>query len=325
MRLVDLRFVLAASFADDCPRPCTRSGRPTPRTISSSPTATTSRCRRRSSRPRTAASTSAGSTTRRAATTSTCSALDAGGNEHWAHNGVLVADRDMSSTEDYGLDIDADGNALLAFGYHRWRRHHAGARAESRAGRHAALGRSRHLRVDRHGRHGRAENFQRDRRRRRLVAWTSSEGSVAVQKLDGDGNPALGRARNLDRSCERLLLHCRSCTAMPTATRSSRGCHTSASRMSSGRRSLLASMVRISGVPIRSRCSTARAAHCSSAISRPLFRTATAARYSSGTRSARRPGARAARDARRHAGIRAERRARIGGRLARPLRARRRL
>ena len=43
--------------------------------------------------------------------------LDAGGNEQWVHNGILVADRTFSSTEDYGLDIDADGNALLAFGF----------------------------------------------------------------------------------------------------------------------------------------------------------------------------------------------------------------
>jgi len=41
--------------------------------------------------------------------------LDAGGNEVFAHNGVLVADRGFSSTQDYGLDVDADGNALLAF------------------------------------------------------------------------------------------------------------------------------------------------------------------------------------------------------------------
>ena len=41
--------------------------------------------------------------------------LDAAGNEQWPHNGILVADRDFSSTQDYGLDVDADGNALLAF------------------------------------------------------------------------------------------------------------------------------------------------------------------------------------------------------------------
>jgi len=41
--------------------------------------------------------------------------LDVEGNELWTHNGVLVADRGFSSTQDYGLDIDTAGNALLAF------------------------------------------------------------------------------------------------------------------------------------------------------------------------------------------------------------------
>lgn len=43
--------------------------------------------------------------------------VDAAGNEQWAHDGVPVADRNFSSTQDYGLDIDAEGNALLAFRY----------------------------------------------------------------------------------------------------------------------------------------------------------------------------------------------------------------
>ncbi len=41
--------------------------------------------------------------------------LDAGGNEMWPHDGVLVADRGFSSTQDYGLSVDIMGNALLAF------------------------------------------------------------------------------------------------------------------------------------------------------------------------------------------------------------------
>lgn len=41
--------------------------------------------------------------------------LDAAGLEQWTHNGVLVADRGFSSTQDYGLAVDAAGNALLAF------------------------------------------------------------------------------------------------------------------------------------------------------------------------------------------------------------------
>ncbi|RLE18916.1 MAG: hypothetical protein DRJ50_12660, partial [Actinobacteria bacterium] len=41
--------------------------------------------------------------------------LNAVGDEQWAHDGVLVADRSFSSTQDYGLDIDSNGNALLVF------------------------------------------------------------------------------------------------------------------------------------------------------------------------------------------------------------------
>jgi hypothetical protein len=33
----------------------------------------------------------------------------------WPHNGILVADRSLSSTTDYGLAVDAAGNALVAF------------------------------------------------------------------------------------------------------------------------------------------------------------------------------------------------------------------
>lgn len=41
--------------------------------------------------------------------------LDAGGNELWAHGGVLVADRAYDFTYDYGLAVDAAGNAYLSF------------------------------------------------------------------------------------------------------------------------------------------------------------------------------------------------------------------
>lgn len=41
--------------------------------------------------------------------------LSATGVELWPHNGILVADRSLSSTTDYGLSVDAAGNALLAF------------------------------------------------------------------------------------------------------------------------------------------------------------------------------------------------------------------
>lgn len=40
---------------------------------------------------------------------------DRKGNALWANGGILVADRDLSSTVDYGLDRDAAGNAVLAY------------------------------------------------------------------------------------------------------------------------------------------------------------------------------------------------------------------
>ena len=41
--------------------------------------------------------------------------LDAAGVAQWPDGGIRFADLGMSSTQDYGLDVDADGNALLAF------------------------------------------------------------------------------------------------------------------------------------------------------------------------------------------------------------------
>ncbi len=41
--------------------------------------------------------------------------LNAAGVEQWAHNGVLIADRSFSSTQDYGLAVDAAGNALITY------------------------------------------------------------------------------------------------------------------------------------------------------------------------------------------------------------------
>jgi len=41
--------------------------------------------------------------------------LDAAGHPLWGDNGILVADRSFSSTQDYGLAVDAAGYALLAY------------------------------------------------------------------------------------------------------------------------------------------------------------------------------------------------------------------
>ena len=52
---------------------------------------------------------------RRSDTTCFYQRLDRSGVEQFAHNGVQIADLTNSSTEDYGLDIDTAGNALVAF------------------------------------------------------------------------------------------------------------------------------------------------------------------------------------------------------------------
>jgi hypothetical protein len=41
--------------------------------------------------------------------------LDAAGVEQWPHNGVLIADRAVSSTVDYDLSIDGKGNAVVTY------------------------------------------------------------------------------------------------------------------------------------------------------------------------------------------------------------------
>lgn len=41
--------------------------------------------------------------------------LDRMGNELWAHNGVLLADRSFSSNQDWDLEVDSNDNALVAF------------------------------------------------------------------------------------------------------------------------------------------------------------------------------------------------------------------
>ena len=44
--------------------------------------------------------------------------LDADGQAQWEDGGIRIADRSFSSTEDYGLSVDAEGNALLVFRFY---------------------------------------------------------------------------------------------------------------------------------------------------------------------------------------------------------------
>ncbi len=124
--------------------------------------------------------------------------VDAGGNEQWAHNGVLVADRDFSSTQDYGLDIDADGNALLAF-----RLNQAGVAqilAQKVAPDGSLLWGDPGIFVSTDAGGANAPKIAATGDGNVAVGWTSSDGAVMVQKLDGDGNPLWGTGISISSS-----------------------------------------------------------------------------------------------------------------------------
>jgi hypothetical protein len=115
--------------------------------------------------------------------------LDVAGNELWPHNGVLVADRDFSSTEDYGLSIDADGNALLAFRFNESGVAQALAQKVAPNGSLLWGDTGIVLSADSGDIHSPKISSTGGGI---VVGWTSSEGSVTVQKLDSDGNPLWG-------------------------------------------------------------------------------------------------------------------------------------
>lgn len=116
--------------------------------------------------------------------------LAADGVQQWAHNGVQVADRGFSSTEDYGLDIDTAGNALLAY-----RREESGV-VQAAANRIAPDGTLLWgaggivVSVDTDDVHSPSVVATDDGNS--VVAWSASDGSIGLQKLDTDGNPLWG-------------------------------------------------------------------------------------------------------------------------------------
>src|SRR5688500_906301 len=112
--------------------------------------------------------------------------LAADGTALWAHNGVQVADRDYSSTEDYGLDIDAQGNALLAY------RFEVGGVTQAAANRVAPDGTlvwgTTGVVVSSDSGDVHSPSVAATDDGNTVVAWSASDGSIGLQKLDGDGN-----------------------------------------------------------------------------------------------------------------------------------------
>ncbi|MGE4072296.1 MAG: hypothetical protein AB7E72_14090 [Lysobacterales bacterium] len=114
--------------------------------------------------------------------------LDAAGNEQWAHNGVLVATRDFSSTQDYGLSIDSAGNALLAFRYRD-----SGGVAQILAQKVAPNGTAQWgspgVFVSADASDANAPKITGTSDGNAAVAWSDSTGAIRVQKLSAAGAP----------------------------------------------------------------------------------------------------------------------------------------
>src|SRR5215467_4026501 len=116
--------------------------------------------------------------------------LDVAGNEQWPHNGILIADRNLSSTEDYGLDIDAGGNALLAFGFDV-----SGViqvQAQKVAPDGTLLWGDGGVIVSADPSETFSPRIAALSDGSVAVGWSANDGSVVVQKLDTDGNPLWG-------------------------------------------------------------------------------------------------------------------------------------
>ena len=112
--------------------------------------------------------------------------LDAAGNEQFAHNGVRVAARDFSWTQDYGLDVDAAGNALLAY-----RLNDGNGTAQIAAQKIAPDGSllwsAAGVTVSDDADGANSPKITATGDGSIVVAWSSSAGAIIAQKLDADG------------------------------------------------------------------------------------------------------------------------------------------
>ncbi len=117
--------------------------------------------------------------------------LDAEGVEQWAHNGVRIALRSFTSTQDYGLAIDTSGNALLAFRFQD-----GGGIAQilgqkvSPTG--ALLWSAPGVIVSNDVSGANSPRVAATSDGGVGVAWSSSSGAIRVQKLSGSGSPLWG-------------------------------------------------------------------------------------------------------------------------------------
>lgn len=115
--------------------------------------------------------------------------LDSDGSELWAHNGVLIADRSFSSTQDYDLAVDTAGNALLAFRDDRSGSVNITAAAVDASG--GLLWGPNGVQVANGIDFVAAPKIAATSNGAAVVAWTN-EADAVLQKLDNTGNPLWG-------------------------------------------------------------------------------------------------------------------------------------
>jgi hypothetical protein len=119
--------------------------------------------------------------------------LDAGGNEQWVHGGVRLADRGESSTQDYGLDVDAAGNAVLAYQFED-----GGGTPQVAVSKVAPDGTplwgTPGVIVSDDANGANSPRVAATSDGNVVVAWSAGDGSIVAQKLDADGNALWGPA-----------------------------------------------------------------------------------------------------------------------------------
>ena len=124
--------------------------------------------------------------------------LNPGGVEQFRHDGIKIADLSNSSTEDYGLDADTAGNALLAFLDTR-----EGANQQVTAAKISPAGKALWGKLGVQTTKGSATNsapkIAGTSDGSVVVAWTSNS-NVVLQKLDANGHALWGKGVVLSES-----------------------------------------------------------------------------------------------------------------------------
>jgi hypothetical protein len=117
--------------------------------------------------------------------------LSADGVEQWAHNGITLADRHESSTQDYGLAVDAAGDALVTFQYED-----ANDIAQIAASKVGADGTPLWgvpgVIISADSGNANSPRIAATSDGAAVVAWSASDGSIVLQKLDSSGAPLWG-------------------------------------------------------------------------------------------------------------------------------------